>query len=541
MQSRFPGGVIWLECGPNPIESVQERLASHLGLRLEGNDPATRADRLAYALAAHPAALTVLDDIRGKHLHRIHLLHPPGVPGSLLVTSRRRNVLPDSAVYTVRTLSPEAGAALLRREVGKAVADAETPLLSEIVAAVEAIPLALILAGAYARKSLERRSPPEQPLAYLLAELTRRRAEVLHRDNSPHLSMRVAFDLSYDELDEADQQRIARLGVFASNEFGLDALAHVWETDEESCRQSTARLENSGLIEEIDDGRWWMHDVLRDFAGEHLNDDARAAARRGHARWVECFLAGLELLSLDDWQGLAAERAEIDRAGEWLLDSWERDPALAARLAWALGQKLRNDYNDGRIAWLRVGVQAADAADAPRAKGVVLMDLANLLRNRGEYDEAERLYRESLRVKESLEDSRSVAVTQSSLADLLRNRGEYDEAERLYWESLAVKESLGDSREVAVTQSSLADLLQNRGEYDEAERLLESALNICRDIRELQGVAVCQMKLGVLKAMRGNREEGIALLHEARQGLLAIGLGNWAAQVDEILGQMPPS
>ena len=104
-----------------------------------------------------------------------------------------------------------------------------------------------------------------------------------------------------------------------------------------------------------------------------------------------------------------------------------------------------------------------------------------------------------------------------------------------------MKESLGDSRGVAVTQSSLANLLQNRGEYDEAERLLESALNICRDIRELQGVAVCQMKLGVLKAMRGNREEGIALLHEARQGFLAIGLGNWAAQVDEILGQMPPS
>ncbi|MCP4362172.1 MAG: tetratricopeptide repeat protein, partial [Chloroflexi bacterium] len=142
---------------------------------------------------------------------------------------------------------------------------------------------------------------------------------------------------------------------------------------------------------------------------------------------------------------------------------------------------------------------------------------------------------------EQIGDSRGVAVTQSSLADLLTTRGQYDEAERLYKESLAVKEQIGDSRGVAVTQSSLADLLRNQKRFDEADLFYQSGLAITQAIKDLQGMAVFLMGLGQLALDRDQPEKAVPLLQEARERFLDIGLDNWAASVEKLLAQVQPS
>ncbi|HAJ38048.1 MAG TPA: hypothetical protein DCL15_20440, partial [Chloroflexi bacterium] len=73
------------------------------------------------------------------------------------------------------------------------------------------------------------------------------------------------------------------------------------------------------------------------------------------------------------------------------------------------------------------------------------------------------LYRESLRVKEAGGDSGEVAVTQSSLAALLSTRGQYDEAERLYRAGLVTVQKIRDLQGVAVFQLGLAALALRRG------------------------------------------------------------------------------
>ena len=122
-----------------------------------------------------------------------------------------------------------------------------------------------------------------------------------------------------------------------------------------------------------------------------------------------------------------------------------------------------------------------------------------------------------------------------ALAALLRTRGPYAETERLYRESLAVKEALGDSRSVAVTQSSLALVMLARGEYGEAERLLKQALETMRQVRDLRSVAAIQMQWGTLMMQREQSTAGHDLLAQARRGFVAIGLPNWAAIVNQIL------
>ncbi|RMH21285.1 MAG: tetratricopeptide repeat-containing protein [Gammaproteobacteria bacterium] len=102
-----------------------------------------------------------------------------------------------------------------------------------------------------------------------------------------------------------------------------------------------------------------------------------------------------------------------------------------------------------------------------------------MLRTRGQYEEAERLYRESLDVFEKLGDSHSVAVTQSSLADLLRTRGQYEEAERLYRLSLAVFERFSpDHPNTAQSLNNLGGLLRAMGDLAGARPYYERALAI---------------------------------------------------------------
>ncbi|MBN1995227.1 MAG: tetratricopeptide repeat protein, partial [Anaerolineae bacterium] len=91
---------------------------------------------------------------------------------------------------------------------------------------------------------------------------------------------------------------------------------------------------------------------------------------------------------------------------------------------------------------------------------------------------------------------------------------------------------------VAVTQSSLAALLSNRGQYEEAERLYQSGLAICYEVQELQGIGVFLLGLGQLAQAQGNPDEALAKFREAQQQFVAIGLTNWAAQVEQLIRQV---
>ena len=66
-------------------------------------------------------------------------------------------------------------------------------------------------------------------------------------------------------------------------------------------------------------------------------------------------------------------------------------------------------------------------------------------------------------------------MTQSSLADLLRTRGQYDEAERLYRESLRVFEQVPDPLWAAYVLRQLGELALRRGRPQDALPLLEAA------------------------------------------------------------------
>jgi transcriptional regulator with XRE-family HTH domain len=518
LESHFEGRVIWLDAGPNDIFALQTRLAAALGIQLSSDDLPVRADSLDLALRRQPATLMVLDDLRKRHLADLRYLPLPRPPCAVLLTSRRTDLgLPAEAIKRLKVLDEAPAKALLANLLPAEWLAAEPEALAGMLALLDNIPLALRLAANRALEIAQRADEPSRtrPLATLLVELEARRMQVLNQGEDPErpdLSVVITFNASYDDLAAADQARLRRLGVFARSEFGLAALQAVWGDDERAARQALRSLVNAGLLEETRPDVWWMHDLLREYAADRLGDDPaeEQAARLAHAVFWRDYLSQITLRQVEDWQSLETQRPEIEHAAYWFLSDWQRQPVLASSLALWIAQKFLN-YSFPQLELLL------------RAS---LNTFQELMQAAGTEEE----------IRES---QRSVAVTQSSLADLLRTRGHAgrDEAERLYRESLAVKEKVGDSRSVAVTQSSLADLLSNRGQYDEAERLYMAGLAITRAIRDPQDVAVFLMGLGQLALARGQQAEAISLLQQARQGFAALRLDHWVAQVDELLAR----
>lgn len=119
------------------------------------------------------------------------------------------------------------------------------------------------------------------------------------------------------------------------------------------------------------------------------------------------------------------------------------------------------------------------------------VDLAIAINNLGtnlyhlkRYDEAERLYREALSMKNELDDGDvDAAKSISNLATIVKVQKRYTEAEALYRQALAIRASMpGEERELSATQRNLANLLYTVGEYEEAERLAREALAIRLEI-----------------------------------------------------------
>jgi tetratricopeptide (TPR) repeat protein len=138
-------------------------------------------------------------------------------------------------------------------------------------------------------------------------------------------------------------------------------------------------------------------------------------------------------------------------------------------------------------------VQHASATvtrDGPERALATLSEAADVLKEAGEH--------------------RSRAVTMGQIADILQQRGETDEALRIRQEEqLPVYERLGDVRERAVTMGKIADILQHRGETDEALRIhVEDRLPVAQRMQDQHSLAHIRLCCAQIRLSRGGLQQG---------------------------------
>ena len=388
--------------------------------------------------------LLILDDAVGSE-QVLPLL--PGSGGSLVLVTSRRHLtgLADATAVSLDTLPSGEAAALLVRLAGRAGLSPADPRVAEIVRLCGFLPLAI---GMVARQLYHH---PAWSVAGRAAELAaaRDRLELMATEN---VSVAAAFDLSYADL-AGDQQRLfRRLGLHPGADVDAYAAAALDGTDLQAARRGLEALYDQYLLAEPAQGRYRMHDLIR----EH----ARALTVR------------------------ADPDRDRDQAAGRLLDYYQHTAARADAL---IGRQPRPAPSpaDGTVPAagpvLASREQALAWARAERASLLACLDHATAA---GQH-------------------ARVIGLT-AGLAGLLRSDGPWAEAITRHEAAIQAALHLGDRLGQTGALNSLGEVRRLTGDYPAAAQALEQVLGMYRDLGDRLGQAGALNELGIVRLMTGD-------------------------------------
>jgi len=493
----FPNGIVTvdLQGTPDPTaaaslplspEATMQRVLVHLDPTAKPPEDA-EAVALAYRRALVGKRLLLILDNAGDQAQVTPLLPPE--PVALLVTSRTRIALAEGLTLDLDTLDPADAVELLKEEIGtdRRLDEATLARFAEVCGN---LPVALLAIAGTIKTSRTR--SPEQLLARLETDRAKGLTAALDR-------LRPSVEAL--ALDDPDLARyFARLAVFAGD-FTSEAVAHVWEVDEDTaCDGLDELLARSLLLFAAADGpapRFCLHDLIREIATERLGGDADAAALR-HATYYKNLLAHCDDLYLAGsdtvLEGLALfdrERAEIAAGQLWAAAhavSHDAAARLAADypIAGAYGIRLRLESRTQAV-WLEVALAANRRLGDRRGEGNTLGYLGLAWADLGELRKAIEFHERALVIARAIGNRRSEGYALGNLGNAWGSLGEPRKAIEYQGQHLAIARAIDDRRGEGNALGNLGNAWADLGEPRKAIECYEQQLAIAREIGNQRG------------------------------------------------------
>jgi predicted ATPase len=169
-------------------------------------------------------------------------------------------------------------------------------------------------------------------------------------------------------------------------------------------------------------------------------------------------------------------------------------------------QRRRGDYDAAENA-AREGLALARAS-FPFAEAWCQVLLADVLKERGQFDEAAFYFRASMADGSPL----NVALSTFNLGDLALMRGERADGAAMIADSLAGFERHGTNWGVALASCYLGDLASEEARYCEAQELHQRALSAAREVGLLPHALMIVASIARRKAFTGDAERAVELL-----------------------------
>ncbi len=371
--------------------------------------------------------------------------------------------------------------------------------IAEICVHLDGLPLAIELAAA--RMKL---LSPQALLARFdqrLAVLTNGARDVPVRQQT----IRNTIAWSYGLLGAAEQQIFRRLSVFASG-WTLEAAGTVCaaldgsKNDVVLLDRVNALLNNSLLYRmdvEEEEPHFAMLEIIREFALEALAESGELNVAQGaHASYyLSLVLAGLGRLE-EVWQGEWLERIEreldnLRAALQYTLEQMEtgHNSTLALRLGGTLTPfwLWSGHWSEGLTFLERALMKREDVEEAVLAKALV--SAGKLAFQRGDYERAETLAKESQALFNEMRDTRGGASALEILGMVSWNKGNLSSAHTLLEEALALYKQTNDKEGMVNSLFALAWLARGQGNYKHAQALCKESLALSNDLGYLGGVA----------------------------------------------------
>ena len=162
-------------------------------------------------------------------------------------------------------------------------------------------------------------------------------------------------------------------------------------------------------------------------------------------------------------------------------------------------------------------------ADDDADRRFCLRALGAIHRDWGNWDDAERYFRDTLASAREQENWSDVATSLALLGDLARSRGDWNDAERLYRQALELRLKLGDRAGMAEVWGVLGNLAWVRGDWDDAEQLYRQCLMLEMELGDRAGMASSWGVLGDLERARGRQEAAQGLYRQALETMEQLG------------------
>ena len=389
-------------------------------------------------------------------------------------------------------------------------------------------------------------------------------------------SVRAVFDHSWRLLSQKEREIMQALSVFRGG-FTREAATAVAGATLRVLR----RLANKSLLGRSADGRYDVHELLRQYAEEKLGQTCGAAdatsnrhcgyycaALEGWAEDLKGSRCEVALAELDreidnaraawDW---AIERAQVEQLGRaveglcrffvWRGRAQEGEAAcrsaaerlrsitssegllvLASILAWqgsfcySLGHLETASNLLGKSLGVLGQTELADR-DLRSVKAFALAKLGLVIQLAVvDHQEARRLYQESLTLYRALNDRHGIATVLWYLGRIAAHRNNLAEARQFFEESWAIRQSLGDKRGMAMSLEWLGNVALEQGRLEDGEGYLRLCISLSQEVGYPEYVADGLLNLGRLLGSRGKFAQWHSLTLEAMAIYEELGLHN---------------
>ncbi|GHG03802.1 hypothetical protein GCM10017567_19650 [Amycolatopsis bullii] len=291
---RFPDGHLFVDLrGFSPDgEPMNPAVAVRGFLDTFGIDPRSiPADPHAQAalfrsLVVDKQMLIVLDN--AADTSQVLPLLPGGRSCTVIVTSRNRLsglITGHGARHLHLDVLTDAEAhAVLTDRLGRARVDTEPAAAGRLVSLCGGFPLALSIIAGHAQ------TQPRLPLAALAAELSDLGLGALD-DDDPTASLPEVLSWSRRSLSPGHATVFALLGIAAGPDISLAAAASLVGCKPSEARTLLRALDQASLIAQDVSGRYHLHDLVRQYAGEAVLREMSVTDRENALlRWVDFHL-----------------------------------------------------------------------------------------------------------------------------------------------------------------------------------------------------------------------------------------------------------
>jgi tetratricopeptide (TPR) repeat protein len=444
---------------------------------------------------------------------QVRPLLPSSPSGVVVITSRRRFMLPGACLLDLNRMDPEEASTLLQKLTPR-LAFTEAHQIAELCGK---LPLALRIAGNYlclnddctAQEYATRLSDERKRLKHL-------------RDPSDHeLDVAATLSLSVAQLDAEMRQAWSLLHLFLAP-FDDTAAASLWgstehmtldqlpkevaahygtdqteiafskKLDENKTRERLRSLRNRSLISfDSASGRYQMHDLLRLLAAEEAKVFAERELAGAYNRMVSHYAFVADVANtFQRYSDLDPDWPHCLLALEVALSESEQAPEFLSTLVSVLcGYWSARGMARAKRFWCSKAAAACSAAGRLQQMATHLVNMGDAYVQLGLLREASEIYAKGLSVAREIGDRQLEAVVLGTKSTVIVSRNDALVAIESLEIALSIHQELGAKRAVESDFGRLGNAFVHLHDYDQATESYSQAIQIAHEIEDERGEA----------------------------------------------------